>query len=43
LSMLTDARLDSLIDAETGFEDLPEAMGRVAAAGGLCMRVRYSH
>jgi hypothetical protein len=42
LSLLTDARLDCLIDAETSFEDLPGAMGRVAAVGGLCMRVGYS-
>jgi len=41
LSLLTDARLDCLVDAETKFEDLPQAMARAAAAGGLCLRVRY--
>jgi threonine dehydrogenase-like Zn-dependent dehydrogenase len=41
LSLLADARLDCLIDAETSFEDLPGAMGRLAAGGGLCMRVGY--
>lgn len=41
LSLLTDARLDSLIDAETRFDDLPTAMQRLAVPGGLCTRIRY--
>jgi threonine dehydrogenase-like Zn-dependent dehydrogenase len=41
VSLLSDARLDSLIDAETSFDDLPAAMQRLAHPGGLCTRVRY--
>ena len=41
LSLLTDERLDRLIDAETSFDDLPAAMQRLAQPGGLCTRVRY--
>jgi len=41
LSLLTDPRLDRLIDAETSFDDLPAAMQRLAHPGGLCTRVRY--
>jgi len=41
LSLLTDARLDCLIDAETRFDDLPATMQKLAQQGGLCTRVRY--
>jgi len=41
LSLLTDARLDSLIDGETTFEALPAALSDLSANGGLCRRVRY--
>ena len=41
LSLLTDPRLDSLIDAETSFDALPATMQRLAQQGGLCTRVRY--
>jgi len=41
LSLLTDARLDCLIDGETSFDDLPQALPELAAKGGLCRRIRY--
>lgn len=42
LSLLTDSKLDGLIDGESAFEDLPQTMTRLAsAASGLCTRVRY--
>jgi len=41
LSLLADARLDALIDAEVPFATLPEALKRLAATGGLCTRVKY--
>lgn len=43
LSLLADARLDAIIDGETRFEDLPDAMPRICADGatGLCHRVVY--
>ncbi|WP_457808277.1 zinc-dependent alcohol dehydrogenase [Kushneria sp. EE4] len=44
LSLLEDARLDALIDAESDFETLPETMARVTTEPGtLCHRIRYSH
>jgi threonine dehydrogenase-like Zn-dependent dehydrogenase len=41
LSLLTDARLDALIDAEVPFAALPAALERLATTGGLCTRVKY--
>ena len=41
LSLLTDARLDCLIDGETPFDALPSALGELTSKGGLCRRVRY--
>lgn len=41
LSLLADARLDCLIDAETPLDGLPAAMQRLASSGGLCTRVLY--
>ena len=40
LSLLTDARLERLIDGETTLDALPATMQRLAS-GGLCTRVRY--
>jgi 2-desacetyl-2-hydroxyethyl bacteriochlorophyllide A dehydrogenase len=41
LSLLTDARLERLIDGETSLDGLPATMQRLASSGGLCTRVRY--
>ena len=43
LSQLVDPRLDALISGETGFQDLPALMQRLAytPAGALCERIRY--
>ncbi len=43
LTLLDDARLDALIDAESDFEALPVTMARVTTQPGtLCHRIRYS-
>jgi hypothetical protein len=34
LSLLTDARLDALLDGPSRFDDLPATMARLAAAPG---------
>jgi NADPH:quinone reductase-like Zn-dependent oxidoreductase len=39
--LLADARYDSLLDGPTRFEDLPEAMPRILAPGGLCHVISY--
>lgn len=41
LSLLSDPRLDALLDGESAFADLPATMARLAAGGGLCHVVRY--
>ena len=44
LTMLADPALDVLMTGESAFEDLPEVMAQLAAAGGdtLCHLIRYS-
>jgi 2-desacetyl-2-hydroxyethyl bacteriochlorophyllide A dehydrogenase len=44
LSMLTDSALDALITGESGFEELPEVMTRLASEPGdtICHRIRYT-
>jgi threonine dehydrogenase-like Zn-dependent dehydrogenase len=44
LRLLADPSLDSLITGESGFDELPEVMTRLAAAPGetLCHCIRYS-
>lgn len=43
VTLLADARLDALITAEHGFEELPELMRRLSSPEffGLCERIRY--
>jgi threonine dehydrogenase-like Zn-dependent dehydrogenase len=41
LELLADARYDALLDGSTRFEDLPEAMPRILAPGGLCHVITY--
>jgi hypothetical protein len=41
LELLADPALDSLIDGEASFRELPGLMARLAAPGGLCRRVVY--
>ena len=43
LSMLTDPALDALITGESGFDELPEVMPRLASEPGdtICHRIRY--
>ena len=41
LELLTDARYDVLLDGPTRFEDMPEAMPRILAPGGLCHVITY--
>jgi threonine dehydrogenase-like Zn-dependent dehydrogenase len=41
LELLTDARYDALLDGPTRFEDMPEAMPRILASGGLCHVITY--
>jgi 2-desacetyl-2-hydroxyethyl bacteriochlorophyllide A dehydrogenase len=43
LDLLADPLLDALISGESGFDRLPEVMGRLADApdGTLCHRIRY--
>jgi hypothetical protein len=44
LRLLADPVLDVLMTGESAFEDLPEVMAQLAAAGGdtLCHRIKYS-
>ncbi|WP_280561661.1 zinc-binding alcohol dehydrogenase [Chromohalobacter sp. 48-RD10] len=44
LTLLRDARLDALIDAESDFQDLPTTLARLSDADrpALCHRIRYS-
>ncbi len=41
LELLADARYNSLLDGPTRFEDMPEAMPRILAPGGLCHVISY--
>jgi NADPH:quinone reductase-like Zn-dependent oxidoreductase len=41
LELLADARYDALLDGPTPFEDMPEAMSRILAPGGLCHVITY--
>ena len=41
LELLADARYDALLDGPTRFEDMPEAMPRILAPGGLCHVITY--
>jgi len=45
LDLLRDSRLDTLITAESAFDDLPDVMARLShdPAGALCHRIRYTH
>ena len=44
LSLLKDNALDALISDESGFEELPRVMERLALSGedSLCHRIRYN-
>jgi threonine dehydrogenase-like Zn-dependent dehydrogenase len=39
--LAADDRLDCLLDGETAFDDLPEALPRLLAEGGLCHVIAY--
>jgi threonine dehydrogenase-like Zn-dependent dehydrogenase len=41
LELLADARYDGLLDGPTRFEDMPDAMPRILAPGGLCHVITY--
>lgn len=41
LELLADARYDVLLEGPTRFEDMPEAMPRILASGGLCRVITY--
>jgi threonine dehydrogenase-like Zn-dependent dehydrogenase len=41
LELLADPRYDALLEGPTRFEDLPEAMRRILAPGGLCHVITY--
>jgi threonine dehydrogenase-like Zn-dependent dehydrogenase len=41
LELLADPAYDALLDGPTRFEDLPEAMPRILAPGGLCHVISY--
>jgi threonine dehydrogenase-like Zn-dependent dehydrogenase len=41
LELLVDHRYDSLLEGPTRFEDMPEAMPRILAPGGLCHVITY--
>jgi len=45
LDLLRDPQLDTLISAESAFEDLPDVLARLShdPAGALCHRIRYTH
>jgi len=42
LSLLADSTLDVLITGESGFDDLPQVMPRLAAGDAIVHRVRYA-
>jgi threonine dehydrogenase-like Zn-dependent dehydrogenase len=41
LELLADARYDALLEGPTRFADMPEAMPRILAPGGLCHVITY--
>jgi NADPH:quinone reductase-like Zn-dependent oxidoreductase len=41
LELLRDSRYDALLDGPTPFKDMPEAMPRILAPGGLCHVITY--
>lgn len=41
LDLLADERYDALLDGPTRFEDMPDAMPRILAPGGLCHVITY--
>ena len=41
LGLLSDPAYDALLDGPTHFEDMPEAMPRILAPGGLCHVITY--
>ncbi|HEX4171970.1 MAG TPA: zinc-binding alcohol dehydrogenase, partial [Acetobacteraceae bacterium] len=41
LELLADDRYDALLDGPTRFEDMPAAMPRILAPGGLCHVISY--
>jgi threonine dehydrogenase-like Zn-dependent dehydrogenase len=41
LELLADARYDTLLEGPTRFEDMPKAMPRILAPGGLCHVISY--
>ncbi len=41
LELLADARYDALLEGPTRFEDMPKAMPRILAPGGLCHVITY--
>jgi len=41
LGLLADAHYDALLDGPTRFEDMPAAMPRILASGGLCHVITY--
>jgi hypothetical protein len=41
LQLLADDRYDALLDGPTRFEDMPSAMPRILAPGGLCHVITY--
>ena len=43
LDLLSDPAYDGLLDGPTAFDDLPSAMNRVLAPGGLCHVITYGN
>jgi hypothetical protein len=41
LELLADPAYDALLDGPTRFDDMPEAMPRILAPGGLCHVITY--
>ncbi len=41
LELLADPAYDALLEGPTRFEDMPEAMPRILAPGGLCHVITY--
>lgn len=41
LELLADSRYDALLEGPTRFEEMPEAMPRILAPGGLCHVITY--
>jgi hypothetical protein len=43
LDLLADRVYDGLLDGPTAFDDLPSAMPRILAPGGLCHVITYGN